>query len=93
VTGAERKPGFAYGYSAALGIEFAVSEKSGWVYCSDRGPDGRPVSYSPEEIALLAGRELTPEVHRVKKIFQGEVVGYAPRPREYKQGEMRLWGK
>jgi hypothetical protein len=65
--------------SEELKQEVAVSLKSGWVYCEDKGPDGSLVSYSPEELKILNADgkgKITPAVHNVKKIFGGRVVQY-----------------
>jgi hypothetical protein len=69
---------FVYWYSEILKQEIALSKKSGWAYTSDKGPDGKFVSYSPNEIQILAegGGTITPQIHNVKKIIGGEVVRY-----------------
>jgi hypothetical protein len=75
----EFRPGFIYIKSAELNQEVAFSLKSGWVYCEDKGPDGKLVNYSPEEIEILKASKsgkITPEVHRVKKILGGRIVKY-----------------
>jgi hypothetical protein len=75
----EFRPGFIYIKSRELDQEVAFSLKSGWVYCEDKGPDGKLVNYSPEEIEILKAGEsgkITLEVHRVKKIFGGRIVKY-----------------
>lgn len=75
----EFRPGFMYIKSNELNQEVAFSLKSGWVYCEDKGPDGKFVNYSPEEIQILnadgKGR-ITLDVHLVKKIFGGRIVQY-----------------
>jgi hypothetical protein len=73
------QPGFMYIKSEELKQEVAFSLKSGWVYCEDKGPDGKLVNYSPEEIKILkAGGDgkITLSVHNVKKIFGGRLVQY-----------------
>jgi hypothetical protein len=75
----EFRPGFIYIKSAELNQEVAFSLKSGWIYCEDRGPDGKLVNYSPEEMEILKASEskkITPGVHGVKKIFGGRIVKY-----------------
>jgi hypothetical protein len=64
--------------SAELNQEVAFSLKSGWVYCEDKGPDGKLVNYSPEEIEILKveGLKVTLGIHLVKKIFGGRIVQY-----------------
>jgi len=73
----ERKEGFVYIKSELLNQEVAVSLKTGWVYCEDKGPDGKLVSYSPAELDLLAktGSIVTPALHNIKKIIGGTLVG------------------
>jgi hypothetical protein len=67
---------FLYMYSEILEQEIALSKKSGWAYSTDKGPDGKLVSYSPAEIQIIAGGggTLSPQVHRIKKLFGGEVI-------------------
>jgi hypothetical protein len=67
----ERKPGWEYYTSKKLNLNFAIHKATGWVYFSDG------TRYSPEEIALLNknNAKMTEELHRVKKIFQGEIIG------------------
>jgi len=68
--------GWTYAYSAALGMEYATRET----------PQGHEVMtadktrYSPEEIETLAanGKEISPEIHLVKRIFEGTIVDYQP---------------
>jgi hypothetical protein len=74
----EFKPGWEYIYSNVLKQEVAVNIKTGKVYCEDG------TIYSPEEIKIMdsAKQEITPEVHHVKKIFGGAIVGFEKRPAE-----------
>ncbi|GHV79167.1 hypothetical protein AGMMS49944_09580 [Spirochaetia bacterium] len=67
---------FLYMYSEILKQEIALSKKSGWAYSQDKGPDGKFVSYSPKEIQLITGGGgvLSPQIHRIKKLFGGEVI-------------------
>jgi hypothetical protein len=71
------QPGFMYIKSEKLKQEVAFSLKSGWVYCEDKGPDGKLVNYSPEELKILNADgkgKITMSVHNVKKIFGGRLV-------------------
>jgi hypothetical protein len=74
----KRVPGFTYISSNDLKQEIAVSHKTGWVYCEDKGPDGKPVSYSPAEVAIFekAGTKITAAIHTVKKVIGGTIVEY-----------------
>ncbi|MDR3138441.1 MAG: hypothetical protein LBT95_02080 [Treponema sp.] len=56
--------------------------ESGWVYCEDKGPDGKLVNYSPEEMDILKNRglKLAHDVHLIKKIFGGRIVNYDGKP-------------
>jgi hypothetical protein len=67
----EEKPGWLYFLWKEPSLKFAIHEKSGWVYFEDG------TKYSPQEIELLrkTGSQLTPELHRVKKVFNGEIIG------------------
>jgi hypothetical protein len=77
----ERKEGFLYIKSELLKQEVAMSLKTGWVYCEDKGPDGKLVTYSPAELDVLAktGSVITPGLHAVKKIIGGTIVEYEER--------------
>ena len=72
----ERKEGFVYIKSDLLNQEVAVSLKTGWVYCEDKEPDGKLVTYSPAELDLLAktGSIVTPGLHNIKKNIGGTIV-------------------
>jgi hypothetical protein len=74
----EYRPGFWYIRSAELNQEVALSVESGWVYCEDKGPDGKLVNYSPEEIGILKtnGLKVTMGIHLVKRVFGGRIVEY-----------------
>jgi hypothetical protein len=75
----EFRPGFIYIKSAELNREVAFSLESGWVYCEDKGPDGKLVNYSPEEIEILNADgkgKITLGIHLVKKILGGRIVKY-----------------
>ena len=72
------QPGFVYIDSAVLKQRVAYHEKSGWVFCEDKYPNGDLVKYSPKELQIIfdTGEELALGVHIVKKVFMGEIVGY-----------------
>jgi hypothetical protein len=74
----KRVPGFTYILSSELKQEVALSHKTGWVYCEDKGPDGKPVAYSPAELAILekTGTIITPAIHNIKKVIGGTIVEY-----------------
>jgi hypothetical protein len=74
----EFKPGWEYIRSETLKQEIAVNIKTGKVYCEDG------TIYSQEEIKIMDSvkQEITPEVHHVKKIFGGAIVGFEARPVE-----------
>jgi hypothetical protein len=67
----EKKPGWVYMLWKEPNLNLAIHEKSGWVYFEDG------TKYSPKELNLLRenGAQVTIELHRVKKIFSGEIVG------------------
>jgi hypothetical protein len=66
----EFKPGWEYMYSDTLKQEIAVQIKTGRIYCEDK------TQYSIRELEIMKGAqlEITPEIHRVKKLFEGEIV-------------------
>jgi len=68
----KRNPNFIYIYSEALQQEIAMSRKTGDVVCSDG------TKYSAAEVALIASGEVpvTLAEHKVKKLFNGEILGY-----------------
>jgi hypothetical protein len=72
------QPGFVYIDSAILKQRIALHEKSGWVFCEEKYPNGEFVKYSPKELQVLyeTGEPISLGVHIVKKIFTGEIVGY-----------------
>jgi hypothetical protein len=75
----EFQPGFIYIKSNELNQEVAFSLESGWVYCEDKGPDGKLVNYSPEELKILNADgtgKISMAVHMIKKIFRGRIVQY-----------------
>ena len=49
-------------------MKYAYNKKTGEVITEDK------VTYSQEEIDALSGGEITPEIHMLKKIFNGKVV-------------------
>jgi hypothetical protein len=75
----EFKPGWNYGYNNALKQEIAVNVKSGNVYCEDG------TVYKPEEIKIMkaAKQKINPEIHLIKKVFDGEIVGFSEKPASY----------
>ena len=85
----ERREGFTYIYSDVLKQEVAVSHKTGWVYCQDKGPDGSLVAYSPEELNVLekAGFQLDLGTHNIKKIIGGKIVGHNGKPELENKGK------
>ena len=60
---------WTYHYSKTLEMKYSWNPKTGVVWTEDR------VKYSPKEIELLKGSEITKEVHELKKMFEGEIVG------------------
>ena len=70
------QPGYIYIDSELLKQRVAYHVKSGWLFCEDKGPDGKLVSYSPSELKVFedAGEPISMAVHNVKKIIGGEVV-------------------
>jgi hypothetical protein len=69
----ELKPGWIYVNNRnPIGFEYAIHEKTGWVYFEDG------VRYSPEEIKILieSGGPVSKSLHTVKKVFQGVIVRY-----------------
>jgi hypothetical protein len=69
-----RAEGFVYIYSNILQQDIAVSEKTGIVYCSDK------IQYSVQEIEILdeSSIKISLPVHRVKRVFGGEIVKVIP---------------
>lgn len=67
-----KKPGWTYGHSDALDLDFAFrKDKSGNVelYTEDK------THYTFKEIAVINKHgSITPEVHLIKKIMQGEII-------------------
>ncbi|MDR1903948.1 MAG: hypothetical protein LBQ88_16895 [Treponema sp.] len=74
----EFKPGWTYIKSSGLKQKVAVNNKTGMVYCEDGA------IYKPEEIKIMdkAGKQITPEIHLVKKMFGGEITEFI-----YKEAE------
>ncbi|MCL2410091.1 MAG: hypothetical protein FWC97_00465 [Treponema sp.] len=68
----ERNPNFIYMYAEAVEQEIAISKKTGDIFCADG------VRYSAAEVALIASGEVpvTLKEHAIKKLFNGEIVGY-----------------
>jgi hypothetical protein len=84
----EYKPGWLYTRKDnPTGEEYAIHMETCWVYFKD---DKEKITrYSPEEIKILASGGLSVPstshdkdlalVHRVKKIFDGEIINYEPK--------------
>jgi hypothetical protein len=78
--------GWTYAYSDALGMEYATRN-------TPQGPEvmtADKVRYSPDEISTISsnGGEISPEIHLVKRIFEGTIVDYRPtekKPEEEKK--------
>lgn len=68
----EKKPGWRYFKSVEFDEEFAIHEKTGWVYFE------KGAKYSPAEIKLMTDNGATIDLatHKVKTIIGGELVGY-----------------
>jgi hypothetical protein len=66
----DQKPGWIYIDCIPLNQRIAFHEETGWVFCADK------TKYAPNELDLMEKSEttITLPVHRVKKIFQGEIV-------------------
>lgn len=58
-----------YYYSKTLEMRYKWNTKTGEVMTEDR------VIYTKEELDRLEGSEITKEVHELKKLFRGEIVG------------------
>lgn len=60
---------YDYDYSAALKVGIATAKDGSHVYTEDG------VKYEAEELEHIASTgEITPRVHKVKKIFSGQIV-------------------
>jgi hypothetical protein len=64
----ENKPTWVYYFSKTLNMKYAFNTKTGGVVTEDK------VEYTPEEIDALKGKQITPIIHELKKIFNGKVV-------------------
>ena len=66
----DQRPGWIYIRSDTLKQMIAFNEETGWVFCEDK------TRYTPCELDIIekSGTSATLSVHRVKKIFQGEIV-------------------
>ena len=60
-----------YFFSKVLNMKYAINKTDKRVAVKD--PDGT-VFYSPEEIEVLAGGQITLQLHMLKKVFNGEIV-------------------
>jgi hypothetical protein len=76
----KRVSGFTYLLSNELKQEIAFSHKTGFVYCEDKGPDGKPVTYNLAELIILknAGMIVTQAIHNVKSVLGGTIVEARP---------------
>lgn len=70
-----QKPGWLYIDGQNIHQIVALHLDSGWIQCSDG------VKYSPSEMDLLDEfpGKITPEIHRVKKVFDGTIVKFEQR--------------
>lgn len=68
-------PGWTYAYSEALSLDYAYRPSPIGIGIEVMTAD--KVRYSPAEISRLSenGGEITLDVHLVKKVFRGEVIG------------------
>jgi len=64
----ENKTPWVYYFSKTLNMKYAFNTKTGSVITEDK------VEYTPEEINALKGKQITLEIHELKKIFNGKVV-------------------
>lgn len=62
------KGNWIYYFSKALNMKYAYNKETGEVVTEDK------VKYTKEEIDTLKGGPITPDIHNLKKIFNGEVV-------------------
>lgn len=75
------KPGYTYGYSQELQMEWAINDKTGVITTADG------VHYSPQEQLLLYKKYgcIPAQVHIVKKVFKGVVVNAEDYPEPTEQ--------
>jgi len=59
---------WVYYFSKTLNMKYAYNTKTGAVTTEDK------VEYTLEEINALKGKQITLEIHELKKIFDGKVV-------------------
>jgi hypothetical protein len=83
------QPGFVYIDSTVLKQRIAFHEKSGWLFCHDKYPNGEFVKYSPKELQIIrdSGEKITPIIHTVKKVFTGEIVAHDKGTRDDNPGK------
>jgi hypothetical protein len=72
---------WTYFFSKALGLECAMHKTENKLCIKDtRIIDGKEqnvkVFYDEEELSILEGNKLTPELHMLKNIFGGRIVKY-----------------
>jgi len=66
----EQKPGWNYRFIESLGMQIAISEKTGILYTEDK------IMYTAEECRLLAkvNYQIPKTVHLVKTLFNGTII-------------------
>lgn len=64
----KKKGTWVYYFSHALNMKYAFNTETGEVMTEDK------VKYEPDELEALTGKQITPAIHMVKKIFNGKVV-------------------
>ena len=83
--GKERTHGWVYMYSEELGMEIALSEKTGDVWTADQ------VKYTRSELeAARPYGPITKDMHILKKLFPGSTI--RP-PDDSKEGKKCWWDK
>jgi hypothetical protein len=78
------KPGWEYIHSDTLQQEVALNMRTGKTYCEDKTVYG----FREIEVMRDAKQEITPEIHLVKKIFEGEIVNVIHKENKIKNGEL-----
>lgn len=67
----KNNPNWTYADHPRLNQKYAVRKSDGAVMIQDKTP------YSVKELKILGGPEnISPEIHNVKRIFDGEVISY-----------------
>lgn len=62
------KSNWLYFFSKALNMKYAYNKQTGEVYTEDK------ILYTPDEINILKGKEITPDLHNLKKAFNGKII-------------------